>query len=834
MSVSSNRAFITFIEVDQRESLILGRQYERLMDSWAELAQLRSEAFMAARPFDPVVGKSALKDVSAIEETLDKASRGTSHEKEWLNVKNILNSYLLGVNEFDGMLASWSYEVMVRNYDQEEFVRSSIPRLENLTKLAENVQGILNTQGSQMGSGTATLLRTVSDLHTNLLALKGLYSPDQLTKLNQPEISRLETMIETRLNEFTRNFSNDAIAVEGVAQYPLLHVVHEIYTFKQEFLLLQDVARNRNFSLLAMEGSIHQLNQSLRLLRNSGMKICLNESDLIWGEVEQDSKDLLAEIQSRFYTRFLFLSLAILLVTLGLILLPSAIAVPLEQLRKTFSMVTPGKGIPAAQPSWVKEISDLEASFQKMVSHINESTSLQTRYFETLTRIPVAFSALYQMENGQRDISFFAQEQAINQLFPLLVHQMEDLIVGQIFWSSGDRWIPCGSTRFTSGSVLSNFLPDPSSRQLLEKLYGDPCFIEWAKNHAVNKPIVINPGSESPSSELKLVSWQEIPCSSISESDLPLAFSGVWLFPESKSAETLPDVGFLLLGFHRPAPVVFSRSDQVFISVIAQQMVALILATELFNVFRKNQLLSVQLEMAKEIQQQALPSSIPQSQFFDLQATIRMANEVGGDFYDFFPFPNGSMGVLIADVSGKNVPAALLTMALKSALYSLSVETMTPKDLVDKLNQIMLGIVGGEHFITMVYVLLDPEKSEMTLCNAGHLPALHLTRTAAATYSWAELQVADFPLGLFEHSYSQFTIPMATGDRLVLYTDGITDCQNSAGLRLGDAGFRAVLDSAPDESVESIIAAIDKFRGSTPLPDDITLLSVCFQASKVV
>jgi sigma-B regulation protein RsbU (phosphoserine phosphatase) len=257
-------------------------------------------------------------------------------------------------------------------------------------------------------------------------------------------------------------------------------------------------------------------------------------------------------------------------------------------------------------------------------------------------------------------------------------------------------------------------------------------------------------------------------------------------------------------------------------------MVALIESVGLFSVFRQNQEISIQLQMAREIQKKALPEEIPQNPFFHCQAIIKMANEVGGDFYDFFSFPDGRLGVLIADVSGKNVPAALLTMALKSALHSLPVLAMTPKGLVDRLNEVLLAIVAGEHFVTLVYLLLDPGKAELILSNAGHVPVLHLVQNREGDDVWRELAFADFPLGLFPHSFSQQTIPFSPGDRIILYTDGVTDCQNGAGLRLAETGFRTLLNKNARSPLEDILIAIDDYRGSVPLPDDVTLLSVSF------
>lgn len=826
LTISSNLAFTRFIQVDQKDSLILGRQYERLMDIWSELGELRSEAFLAARPINAAALTNLLANINELEASLTQVSKGTAHEAEWLKTRDILKLYLLEMKRFDGMLAIWASEMTVRNQDQEKFVRLSIPRLENLTQLIENARVLIKGQITHIGSDSQIILDTISELNTNFLALKEYYSPSQISKFNQPEISRLETLIETRLNDFSRSFETDFFGKHlSVSQPHLVEVFDEVSQFAREFALLQTVARNRNTTLLEIENDIHQLNQSLRLLRTAGMKICLDESDLIWQEIERDSNNLLNQIQTRFYSRIVFLTIAIVLLILGLVMIPEAIAGPLQLLRNNFSQVTPGKENPADVTSWVKEIAELNNSFQKMVSHVNEATKLQTRYFETLTRIPSAFASLYQTKEVRHDTPYFKHQLALTQLFPLLTHQMKDLSAGQIFWKKNETWEPCGSPQFSSDFLANEGENSAVSTGLVE-LFSCSAFIEWAGNNSVSEPIVISSNPDAQNAEVRLIQCLELPETVPHDCKTPLTFTGICLSPANDAANSSDDSGFLLLCFLNPTSTSFSRADQVFISVIAQQMIAMMLATELFMAFKANQQIAVQLELAKEIQQQALPGKIPTSDTIELQAAIRMANEVGGDFYDFIPFSSGSLGVLIADVSGKNIPAALLTMALKSAVYSLPVENMCPKDFVDKLNVVLLNICGGEHFVTLTYAILSPARSEMVICNAGHVPTLQCSNAPDGSAHWKEHVFVDFPLGIFEHTYSEHTISIQSGDRFIFYTDGITDCKNASGKRLEEKGFRAILAENPRATVAAILEEFDRFRQKAPLPDDITLLSV--------
>lgn len=694
------KAFTRFVEVDQRTSLTLGRQYEQLINRWSELDLLHTEALLEIHPLDQTIKEATLKNITDIKISLDQASRGTSHEKQWLTTKRILTDYTQSLQNFDGLLASWCAKITAQNQD------------------------------------------------------------DFLVEMKKP---------------------------------------------------------------------IHVVSRSLRQLRSSGIKKCLEESDRIWEKFEQDSHDHFVKIWDKFYFRFLFLAFAIMLVALGLLQVPSAIVTPLGQLQERFSMVSSGQKVPLISPTRIQEIDELESSFQAMVRYINESTSIQTQYFETLTLIPGTFSSLYQ-KDASCEYLFCPQEQAMAKLFPLLSNQMRNLVAGQIAWNSEGNWLPCGPIRFTPFlESISNSEIEPSPNSILERLCSDCNFFAWAWERVVAEAIVVKPEEEIASSKLNLLFWPEIPPALRGESEFSFAFLGIRLSPSWKSEESSTNPGFLLLAFHQTEQCNLSRADLIFISLIAQQMVALIETARLLTVFRQNQAIAVQLKMAKEIQENALPRELPRNPFFDCQASIKMCNEVGGDFYDFLSLPDNKLGVLIADVSGKNVSAALLTMALKAALHSLPFETMTPKALVDRLNQVLLNIVGAEHFVTLSYVILDPVKSELTLCNAGHVSLLLFAKLAEGDYTWQDFQPANFPLGLFPHSFAQQTIPFAPGDRLILYTDGVTDCQNAMGLRFGETSFRALLEQKARSPLEDILAAIDEFRGSVALPDDATTLSVSFR-----
>ncbi|NLI75526.1 MAG: PP2C family protein-serine/threonine phosphatase [Candidatus Riflebacteria bacterium] len=835
LSVWSFRSFSRFIEVDQRDSLVLGRQYERLMDRWAELSQLRAEAVLEAKPLAAEPKQKILQDVAEIQLALDQTSRGGPHEAPWIAARGILGEYLKGLERFDTLLASWVAGVASRRQEGETFAASFGPRLEAVVGMLASSQAMLQIESVRAFPSSQRLAEAVADLQDRLQAMRGFFGPGQWSKLNQPEIARLDALIESRLLAFLRTFPEDPGGGQ-VRLHPLLEpVAREIRAFAREFQTVQVSVWPQNDTLLTMEEEIHDLDQDLRKLRNRGLDICLKESDLVWGEIERDSTLLLEEIRGKFYVRFLFLALAILLSFFAILRIPSLIADPLANLRRRLEQVTPGQGIEASPPMLVAEFQALEQSFQRMVRHVNESTALQTRYFETLTRIPAVFSALYDTRTpdlGARALP----EQALDRLFPLLACQMQAVVFGQVLWQEKGEWHrgaphPARDVTPPSRSTGEN----PASHPLLtrwQEVGGRISTIDWLWKQAVVDPVVITPDLDGPEIEWRPVPWSALPFVGPGDQVPSIGFLGVRCSMARREAAGPPSPGCLLLAFAGDPPIPLSRADRVFLSLLTHQMTAMIEGLELWRVFRRDQARSVQLAMARDIQSRALPTTIPATPWFECEADIRMANEVGGDYFEFFPFPDGRLGVLIADVSGKNVPAALLTMALKAALHSFPIDRLPAHEVVERLNRVMLDIVGGEHFVTLVFVVVAPERQEYLLCNAGHVPVLHRTLDETGQTVWVSREYSDFPLGLFPHSYQEHSHPCRPGDRLILYTDGVLDCQNELGRRLGEDGFLELLRSEPAGSVASMQKRVEAFCGTVPPADDLTLVSVTFRSEE--
>ncbi len=250
----------------------------------------------------------------------------------------------------------------------------------------------------------------------------------------------------------------------------------------------------------------------------------------------------------------------------------------------------------------------------------------------------------------------------------------------------------------------------------------------------------------------------------------------------------------------------------------------------------QKQKIEQELQVAREIQERLLPESVPQIEGFDIAAMSLPSTQVGGDYYDFVPIDSARWGVIVADVSGKGVPAAILmatTRAVFRTQLALYPARMTDMEAdysvpltVAKMNTSLYEDTESHRFVSLFYGILNVERKSFTYTSAGHNPQL-LCRQQDGT---VELLTAGGTLvGIMEDTpFERDTVTVNTGDVLVLYTDGITDSANRKEELFGeDRLFQLVKEhrsSGAQDLVDTIYSEITKFSAGAPQFDDMTLI----------
>jgi phosphoserine phosphatase RsbU/P len=235
-----------------------------------------------------------------------------------------------------------------------------------------------------------------------------------------------------------------------------------------------------------------------------------------------------------------------------------------------------------------------------------------------------------------------------------------------------------------------------------------------------------------------------------------------------------------------------------------------------------------ELEVVADIQRSLLPQALPTIPNLELAAYYRTSRWAGGDYYDFFPLPDGRWGILIADVSGHGTPAAVMMAITHSLAHSLPGPADPPAALLGYVNRQLSRhySVANEVFVTAFYGIYDPVQRTLTYSSAGHNPP-RLKRCGDGSVHALE-EIGGPPLGLFEElDYDQTTLELRPGDILAFYTDGITEAMDAGSVQFGVNRLDELLRRCGLDAkaiVAGVIAAVDRFTDDQPPVDDRTLL----------
>jgi serine phosphatase RsbU (regulator of sigma subunit) len=232
------------------------------------------------------------------------------------------------------------------------------------------------------------------------------------------------------------------------------------------------------------------------------------------------------------------------------------------------------------------------------------------------------------------------------------------------------------------------------------------------------------------------------------------------------------------------------------------------------------------LDQAREIQERLLPKRIPQIRGLDIAGAWNPAAVVSGDYFDVVKFGDTKIGVCICDVVGKGISAALLMANLQASFRAFASELVSPGAVVSKLNDVICNNIASDKFVTFCYCILDVNKVSLTYASAGHWPPV-LVRRSGETLS---LRDGGPPLGLFpDHSYENIELQLESGDRLVLYTDGLTEARNASGIEFGEHNVARIgnenMRLSAAEMLETLRREVTTFCNGT-FDDDLTLVVV--------
>lgn len=272
------------------------------------------------------------------------------------------------------------------------------------------------------------------------------------------------------------------------------------------------------------------------------------------------------------------------------------------------------------------------------------------------------------------------------------------------------------------------------------------------------------------------------------------------------------------------------RSSLAALQSLASQIASAYYRAQVHRDTLARQRMEQELALAGEVQARFLPRTVPQVPGWEMVASLLPARQTSGDFYDFVPLPDGRIGLVVADVADKGTGAALFMALSRTLIRTFAVQHPTaPEQALRAANLRILTDADSDQFVTVFYGVLDPASGTLTYANAGHNPAYLLNGADCHA-----LKRTGVPLGVFEDQvWEQATVTVAPGDRLVLYSDGVSEAQDADGAEFGEDRMLAAIDAHRAGPVaaahDAVLAAVQAFVGAAPQFDDLTLMIVARQ-----
>ena len=269
----------------------------------------------------------------------------------------------------------------------------------------------------------------------------------------------------------------------------------------------------------------------------------------------------------------------------------------------------------------------------------------------------------------------------------------------------------------------------------------------------------------------------------------------------------------------------FTKDDLSLLTLMANEAGIRIENARLAEIEAADRIMQRELAQAAEIQRRMLPDKAPDVPGADVAGFNVACRTVGGDYYDFFPYPDGRVGMALGDVSGKGMPASLMMMALHARVQVLAEDPGDLSDLMTRLNKATCQKCPSNRFITFFLCVLDGASGRLAFANAGHNPPVLLRASGEAQM----LEGGGPPLGIVPLApYCEMKAELRPGDVLALYSDGVTEAADTEDREFGEGRLIDVLRQRRESTAEGIVQAVTEalsaFVGGAPQNDDITLV----------
>jgi len=865
---------LSFFGIDKFGRVVLplyiqtARLYERLGDDWMAISeeverniadQNRSDALAT----EPLVVKfeTSLSQIEAL-------INDPVHRKVFLDISRLASSYTLQLRQLDRIVSKRNSYFRREN---EKRMLASKALSSKVTELSNRFRGMKNDFTEALkkaeflsSSGeTSSLMTHIAKIEKDLIMAEGevnLYL--QHGNNTSIEIQRssgnsaLAERIDKRLQAVLALLDKSV----GQAKTPihlrvLGNVRNGIREFKRSFQGLREILENPESEKFEIDDEISVLKRDMIDVRKRGFTKAQHEAESYWSLIGQTSLELQSTSRSDFQISVIFLAVAFFCGLYIFTIYPGRIGGPLQELNRQIKEYKLGSPFSTVSSSGTSEIDSLSDSFQSMSDRLNAQGDVNKNYLDTILGLREIYRELYSTGSDFPGYSSLRLEKAINKILKQLISGVPSIDIAKVMW------------------IETKKAGDRQERFFIR--IGDPVFSQRFKENPEYKIYCASTGwSDSPTKPSKdeRVPFEDgltgyladnLSETRIGSGDLnyslptysPISIDEVkvlanrnyekglkgGLFAEPIAPpENQTDIeqlgkshysGLLFLYFINP-DVRLSWQEISFIKIMCGQIMSIKETDNLLDEKEKKARLDIQLQLAAEIQEHLLPQKSPEIQGLKINSLSQPASEVGGDYFDFFILDDKRLGIVIADASGKNVPAAILMTIFKTTLSTMDLPNMPAHEVLTKSNRIILKNITNDRFITAMYVIINIEAGLVELACAGHHPVM-LISGKGFELSLSEKSAPGIPLGIGEIPYQAVTFKLKPSDKMMFYTDGVTEARNSVGEEFGMSRLKKFLaKNHGSNPTKELSQEIEAFVGPASRHDDITAVLVEYYGRK--
>ena len=861
-------------------NIAIARSYERIAGYWVQLAESASESMR--RPLSDAQEAVMTAHADEFIDMIKKLGNLVEDEERLQSLRSINSFSSAFIKQLD------SFKLLVKNRNRA-LLRNSDRRAKAADGLRSEVVSLLDRFKSMMIDlnstlknpdfqaslgGTSTLMDKIARIEKDLIlaetevalymSLKhGRETPDEL-KTGKSSAARVENRLRAVMFLLERSVQESTTVLH---KRVLAQVEAKIRSFYESFQKLRNILEAPESDLIEFEDQLQRIITELTQLRQQGVTLAISEAEIFWKRIFDISDQLQKHASSNHSLILAFLVIVLGFVIYLNIVFPKQIGGPLKKLSLEIADFELGSASIEIPHSGTEEIDSLGQAFQIMASKLNQQGEVNQKYLESIHSLTKVYRELHETTK-RADSPNERIEKAIN------------MILEQLIWH-------CPGIDLVKVMVIKQAQENqeaekPSKQQKYEKpvkpekyfsRLGDPEFSDRFKASDEFSPycesVGYNPQDPSMSREEKIPfddddngvsGWYfENSLGIKTGSDgasffqpiyKPLAIGnnptltdrkyekglkgGLVTEPLSlpvQGSEDLQEQRGLLFVYFLDPETRLSWQEIFFIQIIASQIASIIETESLLQEHDLKKKMDDQLQMAKEIQENLLPQAVPDINGLHISCVSKSAEEVGGDYFDFFQLGDNRLGVVIADAAGKNVPAAIIMTVFKTTLSTMALEKLSANEVLSRANRIIAKNITTDRFITAMYVIINSETGEVELSSAGHNPAFVITGRGMEK-ALHEKTSKGLPLGILEdYVYESVSFKLKKDDQLFLYTDGVTEARNLDDEEFGESGLKRFLARPRGKNpAGTLLEEVQIFSKMVKQHDDITAVSIEYTA----